>query len=49
MSDEADRYMAAVDSLDPKLCEQYGHVAYTVTLCDRCGAELWLHPSEGSS
>ena len=48
MSDAADRYMDAIESMDPKVCETHGHDLYTVTLCNRCGAEIHLHPTEES-
>ena len=46
MSDAADRLMDATETLDPSVCDTHGHLTYTVTLCQRCGEEIRLHPSE---
>ena len=43
-----DDYMDAVENMDPRVCETHGHIAYTVVLCDRCGAELKTTSSEGT-
>jgi len=49
MSDEADRYSAEVENLDPALCEKYGHAFQTVCECARCGLAMYPTDTEGTS
>ena len=49
VSDEADRYSAEVENLDPALCQKYGHAFQTVCECARCGLAMYPTDTEGTS